>query len=360
MNITQDNLVEEPTPIELRDHTNDQEIPKDIHYIWIGGVMRQNDEKVGPIPAYRDGIQYTKRVLDPDYTIHLWLSKHLSINAEAYEENVEWATAMGLQIRNIDTELELREREVMVIEWERNTQKPNYGAISDILRLVILYQFGGIYMDTDCAFLKPPPDSLIPKYGVLFVSSRGNMPPEEQPVEQHRPIPTPKKSKSLFSCFSCCMSSSELPLEFMGGSFPIVGITNSVIGSVIGGLVIANYRSYIMTTYREVQELCRNDEQSILDYLYKGRDDGTLIRSGPEAMKRSTRIFRMNGENVYNFWMDNKFLSNEDRNAMVFPTSPNHYICVQYGNSWKERTTPSKLAKNNEKVEAPQHRAVLY
>ena len=89
-------------------------IPKVIHYIWIGG---------NPLPKLAlDCIQSWNEKC-PDYEIRLWNEGNLSIDEclftkQAYENK-------------------------------------KYGFVTDYFRLKIVYEHGGIYLDTDVEVLKP-------------------------------------------------------------------------------------------------------------------------------------------------------------------------------------------------------------
>ncbi len=94
-------------------------IPKKIHYCWFGG---------NPIPAeYQRYIDSWRKYM-PDYEIVEWNEQNYDVNcipfsAEAYE-------------------------------------KSKYAYVSDYARLRILYEHGGIYLDTDVELLKPLDDIL--------------------------------------------------------------------------------------------------------------------------------------------------------------------------------------------------------
>ncbi len=85
-------------------------IPKIIHIIWIG------PEKC----PYKKGIQ-SYRDNNPDWEVKVWTDDNLPeiINKKVYEKMTSWA------------------------------------AKADVLRLELLYRFGGIYADADSVCLKP-------------------------------------------------------------------------------------------------------------------------------------------------------------------------------------------------------------
>ena len=100
-------------------------IPKIIHYCWFGGKPLPNTA----IKCIRSWKKHC-----PDYEIHCWNEKNFDINVcpyvkEAYEEKA-WAF------------------------------------VSDYARLWIIYNYGGIYLDTDVELLKNI-DNLL-KYDVFM------------------------------------------------------------------------------------------------------------------------------------------------------------------------------------------------
>lgn len=102
----QDNYLAAPPADKLR-------IPKIIHQIWLGS----------PLPEEYLALQDSWKKFHPDWEYHLWT-----------DENIK--------------DLSLINREIF-------EKTKNLGAKADILRYEILYQFGGLYVDTDFECLKP-------------------------------------------------------------------------------------------------------------------------------------------------------------------------------------------------------------
>ena len=99
-------------------------IPKIIHFIWIGSMIPKK---------YIDNLNsYTKN--NPQYTINLWVDRN-------YEFTIN-----QVKILNINSLDVINKHELNVMD--------NYGAKADILRLEILYKYGGIYSDIDSKSLK--------------------------------------------------------------------------------------------------------------------------------------------------------------------------------------------------------------
>lgn len=87
-------------------------IPKKIHQIWLGS----------PLPEKCKKLQATWKKHNPDWEYYLWTEKEIE--------------ALGL------------------VNKSKYDAATNYGEKSDIARYEILYQFGGLYIDTDFECLK--------------------------------------------------------------------------------------------------------------------------------------------------------------------------------------------------------------
>lgn len=91
-----------------------EKIPKIIHYVWLGGEKKPD--------FVLKNIEGWKR-LCPDYQIIEWNEKNFDVNCCAYlkeaVEHKKWAFA------------------------------------SDYIRLAVLHEYGGIYLDTDVELIKP-------------------------------------------------------------------------------------------------------------------------------------------------------------------------------------------------------------
>ena len=98
---------------------SEQKIPKIIHYCWIGGK---------PIPEHNRKIMESWKKFCPDYEIKEWNESNYDFTKNRYMreafENKQWAFA------------------------------PDYA------RLDIIYEYGGIYLDTDVELVRPLDDLL--------------------------------------------------------------------------------------------------------------------------------------------------------------------------------------------------------
>ena len=109
-------------------------IPKTIHYCWFGG---------NPLPEIAQKCIASWKLFCPDYEIIEWNESNFDINEceyvkEAYEAK-KWAF------------------------------------VTDYVRLKVLYEFGGIYMDTDVEVIKPI-DSLLQYEAVSGFESETQIP----------------------------------------------------------------------------------------------------------------------------------------------------------------------------------------
>lgn len=108
-------------------------IPKKIHYCWFSRK---------PMPIFlQECIESWKRIC-PDYEIICW-------NEDTYDVNKFTYTRQAYE-------------------------KQRFGFVTDVARLDILYQHGGIYFDTDVKLLKRP-DTLLCNEGFIGVEKWGNI-----------------------------------------------------------------------------------------------------------------------------------------------------------------------------------------
>lgn len=95
------------------------EIPKVIHYCWFGR---------GPKPKLAERCIASWRKFLPDYKIIEWNEDNFDVNAMAYTKEAYEAK--------------------------------KYAFVSDVARLKILYEHGGVYFDTDVEVIRPLDDIL--------------------------------------------------------------------------------------------------------------------------------------------------------------------------------------------------------
>ncbi|EML7271230.1 tcdA/TcdB catalytic glycosyltransferase [Enterobacter hormaechei subsp. hoffmannii] len=93
-------------------------IPKIIHYIWLGGKE---------LPALEQKCIETWAKFNPDYKIMRWDETNLTIDDE---------------------------------EYRKAYHKKQWAYCADLARMKVLYEHGGIYLDTDMEIIKPFDDLL--------------------------------------------------------------------------------------------------------------------------------------------------------------------------------------------------------
>ena len=126
-------------------YENDVDIPNNIHFIWIGSIIPKK---------YFDTIINCKKI-NTNYNVYLWVDDK-SINTEIYNSLIDHK----LIVNHIYTELNNPE-----IEMFNNTiinylnQHENYGYKADVIRLYVVYKYGGIYSDIDSVWIKPLDDN---------------------------------------------------------------------------------------------------------------------------------------------------------------------------------------------------------
>ena len=106
-----------------------QLIPKIIHYIWLGGKMP--DEMKNNIEEWKK--------LCPDYEIKEWNTSNYDISYNSYIRDAY--------------------------------KKKKWAFVSDVMRLDIIYKYGGIYLDTDIKMIKSPDELLYQKCFGCFDAS---------------------------------------------------------------------------------------------------------------------------------------------------------------------------------------------
>ena len=101
-------------------------VPKVIHFIYPW------TDKTRPWSMVNDLAVKTALKVYPDHTINIWTNK------------VDFPWIPGVTVRPCELPTHIGGAEIV---W------PQY--VSDVMRLQILYEYGGIYMDTDMISLRP-------------------------------------------------------------------------------------------------------------------------------------------------------------------------------------------------------------
>ena len=100
-------------------------IPKIIHYCWFGGNKK---------PQLAEKCIASWRKLCPDYEIREWSEENFDLNCNEY---VRYCV-----------------------------EQKKWAFLSDYVRLAVVAQYGGVYLDTDVELLKSPDDLL--RYGAYY------------------------------------------------------------------------------------------------------------------------------------------------------------------------------------------------
>ncbi|NDL62390.1 glycosyltransferase family 32 protein [Acerihabitans arboris] len=115
-------------------------IPKIIHYIWLGNPKNISMTALG-------NIVFSAR-LNADYKIKLWVDSPHKMKAFLIESGYSAAFFSRVEIVNPRVPSNI---EAAIARECTDTRYKNYAAASDILRLSVLEDYGGIYMDVDVA-----------------------------------------------------------------------------------------------------------------------------------------------------------------------------------------------------------------
>lgn len=118
-------------------------IPGEMHYIWLG------DKKI-PGTAMYNIISASKQ--NPEYNITLWSDNPEKIKSQIL--NAGYSKAIFSRINIKQPSLSTKVAAAINRECTDNNFK-NYAAASDIMRLAVLKDCGGIYMDVDVAMKTP-------------------------------------------------------------------------------------------------------------------------------------------------------------------------------------------------------------
>lgn len=125
--------------------TEEAQIPKIIHHIWLGSSL----------PQYAKNFRKTWIQFNPSWKFVLWtdhpIYEYDEHTCHTYEELLEYLrNPNAKQFIIVDT----RKLDIINSKPFKKVAK-NYGEKSDILRYEILFLIGGLYVDTDFECLKP-------------------------------------------------------------------------------------------------------------------------------------------------------------------------------------------------------------
>lgn len=127
-------------------------IPKIIHYCWFGH---------NPLPESAQKCIASWRKFLPDYEIWQWSEEPLNENENQNEKNL-YDKILGFDVNSIPYTREAYEAK-------------KYAFVSDYARFWILYNYGGLYFDTDVEVIKPMDDIIErgPFMGIELIEADG-------------------------------------------------------------------------------------------------------------------------------------------------------------------------------------------
>lgn len=135
-------------------YTNSTIIPKNIHFIWIGNLI---------CDKYVSTITNCSKI-NPEYNVYLWVD-NTSIN----EDIKQYLLLNNINVKNIYCEIHNNlNNEIKNKILKYLFINDNYGFKADIIRLYVVYIYGGIYSDIDSVWIKP----LDNNFNFEFVSYR--------------------------------------------------------------------------------------------------------------------------------------------------------------------------------------------
>jgi hypothetical protein len=150
-------------PRKLVKQTAANTVPKVINFIWVGK----------PIPdKYEQNIKRWAE-LNPTYQFQLWVDSTLlkDHRATPAQESQRFTSHKNIKVIDLVKDpLYQKMNNRRYFEDELSGQAKNYAAASDILRVEILYQYGGIYFDTDTYPTADPLPvaGLLAEHGILI------------------------------------------------------------------------------------------------------------------------------------------------------------------------------------------------
>lgn len=127
------NEIEKSVPIAIERLSQNEIIPRKIHYCWFGG---------GQLPAFLQNCIDSWRANCPDYEIIEWNESNYDVNRHKFTKQAY--------------------------------EQKKWSFVTDVARLDILYDNGGIYLDTDVTLLKNLDDCLY-QTGFIGVEKWGNV-----------------------------------------------------------------------------------------------------------------------------------------------------------------------------------------
>lgn len=139
------------TLLKMQDITPEStlKIPLDIHTVWITNNQNPNM----PSGKCYDLLCETTKTCSTQYgwRYHIWVHNRMHVPQHPVLDK-------PIMIHEIADVFQTPVLKPFEIFYQQSVTAQNYGKASDIARLAILYAQGGIYRDTDFAFIKTPKD----------------------------------------------------------------------------------------------------------------------------------------------------------------------------------------------------------
>lgn len=119
-------------------------IPQIAHYIWLGGTL----------PDYARSNIVSFQAVNQDWQVNVWSDHPARLRNNMIDQGLSETALNRINIVNVNNALDnapAHLRRDLSGAYVREVSGPyrNYAAASDLLRLAVLYQQGGLYMDTD-------------------------------------------------------------------------------------------------------------------------------------------------------------------------------------------------------------------
>jgi mannosyltransferase OCH1-like enzyme len=153
--------VKRPDPIALAPPAS-AEVPDKVHFIWVGPAGSSPIDKMPP--AYKDNIAMTAK-LNPDHQIMVWTN---TPPAESpFPSNVQIVPIELNSMLDKTFGADTKAKKTWQQHYDREGKIPNFAAQSDMARVLILHNEGGVYSDTDNVSTAPLPKGLSAPRGIL-------------------------------------------------------------------------------------------------------------------------------------------------------------------------------------------------
>lgn len=282
-----------------------ERIPRKLHFIWVGGDMPERNRtcvtsfvernpgweinlwidrrnllagarRAAVMPMYRGGDGKATGVWDPTVvpsgdieTIAAGIGGSAGELRDLRQRNlaslINFARGSGIRLRYAN---EVSETGVAFLfsqyKREMTDRGTNFGAASDILRILILRREGGVYLDTDVGCRQPLPELRCMRHGALWGLV---MPPAVNPPSEAE------------------WHSVDWWTDTYGdGGLP--AICNSTIACLPGSGALETYREIVRRNY---QNIFSDAEAVDRYYRMSGIRSSTIQTTGPSAATEAAR-----------------------------------------------------------------------